>query len=257
MSRTAVVWSCAHSDPDVNNDRFTALGKLLYDIRPDLAIDLGDGADMRSLNTFDTRTPKAVVAQSYQADIEHYNDSQERLRWLFRHHKKKRPFWIGFQGNHEARIDKAISLDPRLEGQKYGISFSHLQTDHWFDQYHKYENSAPALVDYEGVTYGHFVASGNFGSAMSTKHHGYSLVEKLASSVTVGHTHKFNYYYKGDARPKPLHGLVVGCFKGAEESWAGQSNAEWRKGVAIKRELSQGNYELEWVSLERLIKVYG
>jgi hypothetical protein len=257
MGKTAVVWSCAHSDPDVSNERFTALGKLLYDIRPDLAIDLGDGADMRSLNTFDTRTPKAVVAQSYQADIEHYNDSQDRLRHLFRHHKKKRPFWVGFQGNHEARIDKAISLDPRLEGQKYGISFSHLQTDYWFDQYHKYENSAPALVEYEGVIYGHFVASGNFGSAMATKHHGYSLVEKLASSVTVGHTHKFSYYYKGDARPKPLHGLVVGCFKGAEEPWAGQSNAEWRKGVAIKRELSQGNYELEWVSLDRLMRVYG
>jgi len=181
----------------------------------------------------------------------------ERMRWKFRHHKRKRPFYIGFEGNHEQRIKKAISHDPRLEGSKYGISFGHLQTDHWFDEYHEYTNSAPALVNYDGIIYGHYVASGNYGTAMSTKHHGYSLVEKLACSATVGHTHKFNYYYKGDARPNALHGLVVGCFKGAAEGWAGQANQEWRKGLVVKREVSNGNYDLEWISLGRLEQEYG
>lgn len=255
--KTVVVLSCGHSDPSVPNDRYTWLGDFLYDLKPDYVVDLGDGADMRSLNTFDTRYPQAIVSQSYQADIEHYNDAMERMRWKFRHHKRKRPAYIGFEGNHENRITKAIAHDPRLEGSKYGISFGHLQTDHWFDEYHRYRNSAPALVDYDGIIYGHYVASGNYGTAMATKHHGYSLVEKLARSATVGHTHKFNYYYKGDARPNPLHGLVVGCFKGAEEGWAGQANQEWRKGLVVKRELENGNYDLEWVSLERLKKEYG
>lgn len=256
MSKTAVVFSCGHSDPNVSNERFSWLGSLIYDLRPDYVVDLGDGADMRSLNSFDTRKPEALVAESYERDIESYNDSQERLRFLFRHNKKKRPTWFGFEGNHENRIKKAIGHDPRLQGQKYGVSFSHLQTDHWFDEYHEYENSAPTLVSYDGVTYGHFVASGNFGTAMSTKHHGYSLVEKLASSVTVGHTHKFSYYYKGDARPNPLHGLVVGCFKGAPEGWAGQANSEWRKGVVIKREIDNGNYDMTWVSMDTLEREY-
>jgi hypothetical protein len=254
--KTAIVYSCAHSDPDVSNERFSWLGSLIYDIKPDYVIDLGDGADMRSLNSYDTRYPKAVCSQSYESDIEHYNDAMERLQWKFKHHKKKKPRWIGFEGNHENRIKKAIGLDPRLEGSKYGISFSHLNTDHWFDEYHEYSNSAPDLVAYDGIVYGHYVASGNFGSAMATKHHGYSLVEKLASSATVGHTHKFHYYYKGDARPRPLHGLVVGCFKGHEESWAGQANHEWRKGVVIKREIQDGQYDLEWVSLDKLKREY-
>lgn len=257
MTKTVVVFSCGHSDPSVPNDRYSWLGDFLYDLKPDMVVDLGDGADMRSLNTFDTRYPQAIVSQSYQADIDHYNDAMERMRWKFRHHKRKRPTYIGFEGNHENRIKKAISHDPRLEGQRYGISFGHLQTGYWFDEYHEYTNSAPALASYDGIIYGHYVASGNFGTAMATKHHGYSLVEKLASSATVGHTHKFSYFYKGDARPSPLHGLVVGCFKGAEEGWAGQANQEWRKGLVVKREVANGHYDMEWVSLERLKKAYG
>lgn len=256
-NKTVVVFSCGHADPSASNERFSWLGEFLYDLKPDMVVDLGDGADMRSLNTYDTRYPQAIVNQSYEEDIDSYNDAMERIRWKFRYHRRKRPFYVGFEGNHENRIKKALSHDPRLEGSKYGVSFSHLQTKQWFDEYHEYENSAPALVDYDGVVYGHYVSSGNFGTAMATKHHGYSLVEKLASSATVGHTHKFSYYFKGDARPKPLHGLVVGCFKGKEEGWAGQANAEWRKGVVVKRELNNGSYDMEWVSMSKLERVYG
>ena len=98
--KTVVVFSCAHVDPSVSNERFNWLGEFLYDLKPDYVVDLGDGADMRSLNTFDTRYPEAIVSQSYEADIEHYNDAQERIRWKFRHHRRKRPAYIGFEGNH-------------------------------------------------------------------------------------------------------------------------------------------------------------
>lgn len=257
MTKTVVVFSCAHADPSTPNDRFSWLGEFLYDLRPDYVVDLGDGADMKSLNTYDTRYPKQIALQSYEKDIECYNDAQERIRWKFRQNKRKRPKFFGFEGNHEHRIKKAVELDPRIEGQKYGVSFSHLQTDYWFDEYHEYSNSGPALFAYDSVLYGHYVSSGNYGSAMSTKHHGYSLVEKLACSVTVGHSHKFSYYHKADARPTPLNGLVVGCFKGKEEAWAGQANAEWRKGVVVKRELENGNYDMQWISMKSLENEYG
>jgi hypothetical protein len=257
MSKVVVVWTCSHSDPNCSNERFNWLGDLIEDVKPDYTIDLGDGADMRSLNTFDTRYPQAIVAQSYQKDIESYNDSQDRLWSRYKLSKKKRPFRIGFEGNHEHRIKRAVAHDPRLEGDKYGISFSHLQTDHWFDEYHEYNNSAPQLVSYDGVLYGHYVSTGNFGSALSTKHHGYSLTEKLACSATVGHSHKFHYFRKADARPSPINGLVAGCFKGQEEDWAGQANGDWSKGVVIKREVEKGDYDLQWISMKALERMYG
>ena len=257
MTKTAVVLTCAHSDPSISNDRFDWLGEFLYDVRPDYVVDLGDGADLKSLNSFDTRYPQAIVAQNYESDINHYNDAMERMRRKFRTMKKKRPAFFGFEGNHENRIKKAIANDPRLEGATYGISFSHLQTDVWFDEYHQYNNSAPAIFDYDGVSYAHYIASGNYGTAMSGLHHAYGLVQKRHCSTTVGHSHKRSIFFKDDAHPHPTIGLVAGCFKGGEEGWAGQSNMEWWKGVIVKRNVQNGYYEPEFVSLGRLRDVYG
>jgi len=253
MSRTAVVWSCAHADPDINNERFDWVGQFIYDLRPDLVIDLGDGADMRSLNTYEERYPKQIVARNYQADIEAYNDSQDRLRWKFRHAKKKKPFWIGLEGNHEYRVKKALSLDPRLEGEKYGVSFRHLQTDHWFDEYHEYKNSAPAIARYCGVDFAHFFASGNRGDATSGIHHAYTVINNRYNSSVCGHSHKRSVHFKDDAGSI---GLVVGCLKGGEENWAGQSNSEWWHGLVVLRELDGGRFEPEFVSLKQLEQAY-
>jgi len=256
-NKTAVVYSCSHADPSVGNERFDWLGQFLYDLRPDYVVDLGDGADMKSLNSYDTRYPQAIVSQSYEADIEAYNDAMERIRAPFKRQKRKRPYFIGLEGNHEARISKAISLDPRLEGDKHGISFKHLQTDYWFDEYHRYENNAPAIIYQDGVLYSHYFSSGNYGTATSGTHHAYTLLQNNNASSTCGHSHKRSVYFKDGAYPNGIIGCVVGCYKGANEGWAGQANKDWWKGVVIKRELSNGSYEPEFVSLEALRRQYG
>lgn len=257
MGKTAIVWSCAHTDPGVDNDRFDWLGDLIEDIKPDYTVDLGDGADMRSLNSYDTRYPQAIVSQSYEEDIDQYNDAQERLWGRYKVSKRKRPYRFGFEGNHENRIKKALNLDPRLEGSKYGISFKHLQTDHWFDEYHEYENSAPAIVDINGILHSHYFSSGNYGTAMSGMHHGYGLINKLNRSAICGHSHKRSLFFKDAAYPNPVIGMVVGCYKGKDESWAGQANREWFRGVVILREIENGCFDPEFVSMKRLEKVYG
>ena len=257
MAKTAIVFSCAHADPSTSNERFDWLGELIYDINPNYIVDLGDGADMRSLNTFDTRYPQKVVSQSYEKDVETYNEAMDRMRIPSRARKYKRPSWFGFEGNHEYRIKKAIEHDPRTEGQRYGLSFSHLQTDYWFDEYHEYKNGAPAIADYDGVSYAHFFSSGNFGSAMSGLHHANSLLSNRNHSSTCGHSHKRDLKFKDGAHPNGIIGLVAGCYKGSDETWAGQANGEWWKGVVIKREIEDGIYEPEFVSMNRLKEVYG
>ncbi len=257
VGSTAVVFSCGHTDPDVSNERFDWLGELIYDVRPDYVIDLGDGADMRSLNSYDTRYPEAIVSQSYQDDIEHYNEAMNRLREKPSVRKYKRPFWVGFEGNHENRIKTAVKHDPRVEGEKYGVSFKHLQTDRWFDEYHEYTNSAPTIHNYDGVDYAHYVGAGNFGRAISGVHHAYGLLQKRYRSCTVGHSHKRDLYFKDDVGSNGAIGAVIGCYKGAEEGWAGQSNKEWFKGVLIKRNICDGLYEPQFVSLETLRRTYG
>ena len=251
--KTAVIYTCTHSDPKVSNERFTWLGKFLYDIKPDYVVDLGDGADMRSLNSYDTRNPSLVVAQSYEEDIYSYNDAQERIRHEFSKNKRKKPTFYGFEGNHENRIKKAISTDPRLEGSYYGISFKHLNTDKFFDDYSEYDNSAPAIQEIDGVEYAHYIGSGALGRPISGQHHAYSLLNKRFKSATVGHSHKRGVYFKDEAK---AIGLVAGCYKGADETWAGQANQEWWKGVVIKRNIDHGMYDPEFVSLDTLKRTY-
>lgn len=253
---TAVVWSCCHASPEHSNERFDWLGKFLFDIKPDYVVDLGDFGDFKSLNSYDTRYPQAIVSQSYQADVEVYNDAQDRIRHQFRQSKKRMPYFYGFRGNHCQRLDKAIALDPRLEGDKYGISPKHLQTDYWYDEYYEYENGGPAIREIDGVLYAHYFSSGNMGTAMSGDHHAYNLLRKFHQSATCGHSHKRNIYFKDDSFKRSI-GLVAGNFKGGAESWAGQSQNAWAKGVWVKREIDNGLYEPEWVSMERIKKVYG
>lgn len=256
MGKKVIVYTCSHADPSVSSERFKYLSDFIWDIRPDYVVDLGDGADMRSLNSYDTRYPQAIVSQNYEADIEAYNKAQDILWGRYKSSKKKRPFRVGFEGNHENRIKKVIAQDPRLEGSKFGVSFSHLQTDHWFDEYHEYENSGPAMASYDGVLYSHYFTSGNSSTAMSGLHHSYNLVQTLGCSVTCGHSHKRSVYFKDGSHPHPKIGLVAGCYKGSDESWAGQSNNSWWKGVVLKQEVANGFYEPMFVSFEMLKKEY-
>jgi len=255
-AKTVVVFSCAHSDPETDNSRFKALGQFLYDLKPDMVIDLGDGADMRSLNSYDDRYPKALASQNYEKDINHYNQAQEFLRHPFKYHRKKRPYWVGFEGNHENRIKKYLTLNPRNEGEKYGVSFSHLQTDYWFDDYHEYENSGPAIALYDRIAYAHYFTSGNSSTATGGIHHAHTVVQNLGCSATCGHSHKRDIHFKDGALPASNIGLVVGCYKGAEEHWAGQANKGWWHGIVVKRELENGTYEPEFVSLAQIMKAY-
>ena len=257
MGKTAEVWSCAHAKPEGNNDRFNAVGAFLYDLQPDYVVDLGDGADMGSLNSFDTRKPQAIVSQNYERDIDAYNDSQERLRHKFRMQHRKKPAWFGFEGNHENRIKRAISEDPRIQGEVRGVSFSHLNTNHWFTEYHEYHNDAPAIHSYDGVQYAHFFTAGNFGRPIAGVHHAYGLIQSQYRSSTCGHTHKRDVYFKDGAGGKSTIGLVAGCLKGSDESWAGQSNNQWWKGLVVKRELEDGVYEPQFVSLDWIERAYG
>jgi len=254
--RTGIIFSCGHVRPEISNERFLWLGNLIYDVRPDYVIDLGDFDDLQSLCSYDDRKPSVLVSQNYEADINHGQEARDMIRHKIRKMKVRRPYFVGLEGNHEHRIKKALEYDPRISGTKYGISFANLQTNYWYDEYHEYTNSAPSVFDLDGISYAHFIASGNSGSAMYGEHHASGLLKKRFRSTTVGHSHKRDICFRDDAHPYPAIGLVAGCFKGEDEHWAGQANKEWWKGVVIKRDIRHGHYDPEFVSMKRLEEAY-
>jgi hypothetical protein len=52
-------------------------------------------------------------------------------------------------------------------------------------------------------------------------------------------------------------GMVVGCYIDKPHSYAGICNHLWNPGVVVKRNVENGHYDPQFVSLSTLRKEYG
>lgn len=254
MTITHLIIPDGHAHPDHNNRRFDWLGKLILDLRPDKVINLGDGADMPSLSSYDSAKSKGFHGRTYRRDIDAFLESQERLWGPIKKSKKRKPWSVYLEGNHEERIRRAILSNPELEGT-YGIK--DLDLPRHYDEFIPYVGNTPGVINVDGVLYAHYFVSGVMGRAISGEHTAYSLLTKEFVSCTQGHVHTFDYAVRTTGDGRKVHGLVAGVFQDYESDWAGEVNKMWSSGVAIKRNVDKGHYDLQWVSLQALKREYG
>ena len=242
-----------HSHPDFNNDRFTALGNLVADLKPDHVICLGDWADMPSLCSYDRGT-KGFEGRRYKKDIEHAVAAQELFFKPIKERKKKLPkFWM-LEGNHEHRIYRAVNADAStLEGV---ISRSDLRFEDFGWEYIPYNGASPGILQLDGISYAHFFVSGVSGRPISGERPAYMLLQKGYGSSTQGHVHTADYCIRTSFGRQHIHGLVAGCFVDYFADFAGNANNLWWRGVVFKENVEDGNYEPRFISLERIMKEY-
>jgi hypothetical protein len=250
--KTHVVFSDAHSHPDHHNHRAEYLGRLLLDVRPDVVVNLGDLADMPSLSSYDKGT-KGFQGRTYAKDVEAALDFQDKLWSPIRKAKRRRPKTYWFDGNHEHRTDRAVNLQPELEGT---VSNTDIQGREW-DHIVNYEGLYPGTFEIDGVEYAHYMVSGVMGRPIGGERHASSLITKKLASCTVGHTHIFDFHLRPKVDGSKAQALVMPAFMDYECDWAGQSGKMWSKGLVIKRNVEGGMYDMEYVSMERLKQVYG
>lgn len=245
---THIVIPDSHAHPDYNNERYSLLGQLIADVKPDVVIDIGDFWDMASLCSYD-RGKRSFQGRSYAADIAAGVEAQDRIKTVLAKRKRKLPRFVRCLGNHEQRIDRALDLDPVLVGT---IGYNDLQSK----EYGWDERPFLEVVNIDGVDYSHYFVTGVSGRPISGEHPAYTLLTKRFKSSTQGHVHTFDFCRRaaGDQR---LNGLVCGVFQDYDADYAGQANNIWDAGVAIKRNVENGNYDLEWVSITRLRQEYG
>ena len=115
MSKKIVVLGDSHAHPDVSNERFTWLGKLLHDIKPDHFVNIGDLADMASL-CFHSK-PLELEGARYKADCDAAIDAQDRIFHELRKTKKKLPACHWALGNHDIRPQRYVEEHPILQGK--------------------------------------------------------------------------------------------------------------------------------------------
>jgi len=48
-----------------------------------------------------------------------------------------------------------------------------------------------------------------------------------------------------------------GVFQDYDSDWAGECNALWTRGVLVKRNVQDGFYDPQWISIDAMKKAYG
>lgn len=191
--------------------------------------------------------------QSYKKDIDSHIDFQSRLWEPIKNRKKRLPRRVCFHGNHEQRIKTALSYQPELNGT---IGFDDLRLGEFYDEVIPYEGNTPGALEIDGIAYAHYIVSGVSGRPLSSEHHAYGLLGKTYQSITVGHTHTFDYCVRTRPNGNKIMGLVAGCFQDFTNDWAGEIGKLWDRGVIVKRNVEFGQYDFEWISLDTLRREY-
>jgi hypothetical protein len=244
--RVHIIIPDSHAHPDFSNKRYDWLGELIADVKPDVVVDIGDWFDMPSLCSYDRGT-KSFEGRRYKRDIEAGLDAQERMLAPILRQKRKLPRFVRTLGNHEQRIVKAIERDPVLEGT---IGLSDLQSKEY--RWEEYPFLEPVNID--GVNYAHYFTSGVLGRAVPNAR---QLLIKHLASCTMGHHHTFDYARQSNINNQQINALVCGVFQDYKSDYAGPANSIWDRGVVIKRDVHDGMYDMEWISLKRLKEAYG
>lgn len=247
MSKTHLIIPDSHAHPDFSNERYTWLGKLIHDLKPDVVVDIGDWFDMPSLCSYD-KGKKSFEGRTYRRDIAAGVEAQDRMVHELRKHKKKLPRLVRTLGNHEHRISRAIEFDRVLDGT---IGIGDLQSrEYGFEEYPFLE---PVNID--GVDYAHYFVTGVSGRPIGGEHPAYSLLTKRFTSSTCGHVHTFDYCIRSNNISK-LHGCVAGVYQDYWADYAGPANHIWNPGVVVKRDVANGMYDIEHISLKRIKDAY-
>jgi hypothetical protein len=252
MSKTHLVVPDQHAHFEHHNKRAEWLGSLILDIKPDVVIMMGDACDFPSLCSYD-KGKKSFEGRTYKKDIEAHSDFQDRLWSTVRRGKKKMPMRVSLIGNHEQRISRAIEVQPELDGV---ISYDDLELDRYYDCVVPYTGSTPGSINIDGITYAHYLVSGTSGRPISGEHHAYSLLAKRFSSCTVAHSHTMDICVRTKADGKKIFGLVAGVYQDYDPPFAGDASSLWWRGVVLKRNVEEGVYDPQFISLDAIKKNY-
>lgn len=248
MSKVHLIVPDSHAHPDFHNRRYSWLGHLIADVKPDVVVDIGDWFDMASLSSYD-RGKKSFEGRRYSRDISTGVEAQDRMLRIIRRQKKRLPRFVRTLGNHEHRITRAVEADSILEGT---IGLGDLQSREF--GWEEVPFLVPISID--GIAYQHYFTSGVAGRPISGEHPGYSLLTKRFGSSTQGHSHTFDYCVRSATGGLKLHGCSVGVYQDYRSDWAGPANEIWNPGVVVKRGVENGQYDIEHISLKRIKEAY-
>lgn len=245
--KTYVVIPDSHAKPGVPNDRYRWAGRLCADVGADVVVDIGDWNDMPSLCSYDMGK-KSFEGRRYKNDVGAGLDAKEQFEIGLGNFKPERK--EALEGNHEHRIERVVQEHPELDGlltledlgyKEFGWNLSRM--------------SIPLVMD--DIAFCHYFSSGVMGRPIGGDHHASNLINKCHMSCVCGHSHLVDYAERTRVDGKKLSGLVVGCYFSQKEDYANvQVNNMWRRGIFVLRNVKDGQFDYEFISIQEMERRY-
>lgn len=161
------------------------------------------------------------------------------------------PRMVMLIGNHENRIDRAIKANPRHYENVISLDDLEYETYGW--------EVIPFLeiIEIDGILYSHYFI--NTDSAKKNVLSGAVLnrLKSIGRSFVQGHAQGLQVGIRDTVDGRRLRGIVAGSFYSHDEDYMGpQGNPHWR-GVLKLDNVVEGDYDLQEISLQRLVDIHG
>ncbi len=259
-TKTHLIIPDVQNKPGVPTDHLEWVGKYIVDKKPDTIVCLGDFADMHSLGIYD-RGKKSGEGARYEEDIQSAREAMERLMrplWEYnskrRHNKRKQytPQQVLTLGNHENRINRYVNdypvLDGRLSTESLGYADFGWEVHDFLD-----------VVEVDGILYSHYFPRNAQGRVVQSRNGAPNArlqVQREGQSCTSGHLQGLDIHVQ-QRRERRDWGIVAGsCYLHEEDYLTPQGTAYWR-GIIMKNDVREGDYDPMFVSLDYLERRYG
>ena len=261
MSKMILVIPDVHAGLDGDNERLGKLGRLITKRRPDSIICLGDFADMYSLSGYDSALSKAEIIGDYweeadavQTALDELFDPLYKLQRKQRRGKKKiyQPNTVLTLGNHDAgRYARVVEKDPIVLGR--AISWEDLGYQDHFNTIVPFKE----FWEEDEIFFTHHMTSMMGRAIGGSINPARNILNVAKRSIVVGHSHIYDYAIATDVSGRRIHGLVAGCFVGDQKfEYAKGSQHNWVDGISILNNVSDGDFDLEFISRRRIMKEY-
>jgi len=251
--RHAVIPDC-QVKAGVPLDHLIHAAQYIVEKKPEVIVCLGDFADMPSLSSYDKGT-KAFEGRRYTQDVAVVKEAmslfmlpirREQARLIKNKEKQWKPRMVMLLGNHENRIDRAVNLDPKLDGL---ISVKDLGYEQFGWEVIPYLQ----VIEIDGIAYSHFFTSGVLGRPVTTAK---MLLTKHHMSCVAGHQQGRDIAYAQKANGERLTGIISGSYYAHDEDYLNaQTNIHWR-GIWFLNEVSNGSFDELPISMEYLKRRY-
>ena len=244
-----------HATPSSRNDRFIWLANYIVDKKPDVIMNIGDHFSMDSLCDYD-KGQISAEGRRLTEDLEFGWNALKIINSTIDNYNKNRkyklynPRKVLTFGNHEERITRVAKRNPELDG--YLGYDTYRVADYGWESYPYMDE-----VKINGVTFSHCFPSGGMGRPIGGVNACRGTILAHHKSCVFGHSHFFNY--SEDSRSgRAIQSLMVGVFveDSYRPSYAGAARKMWRPGIVMLRDVKDGNFDFEKISMSKLQEDY-